>query len=335
MPFATSTTPDTIELYQILRAMADAGAKYVVMEVSSHALALHKVASLNFEIGLFTNLSQDHLDFHGTMENYRLAKAGLFDLCLKGIVNHDDETKDFLLEYAVLCDMRTYGLNGGDYHALDPVLRYDGVSYTIQGQAVDIPIPGKFTIYNTLCAFAAARELGFKACDIAKALAKQKGVDGRIQNIPNDRGFSVIVDYAHSPDGLENIITSCQEFTKGRIITVFGCGGDRDALKRPLMGEMAGKLSDFCIITSDNPRNEDPLKIINQVAEVLAQTDCCYDSIIDRKEAIFAAIAIARPGDCIIIAGKGHENYQEFENGRRIDFDDAQIAKEALLDHGQ
>ncbi|MDR2167191.1 MAG: UDP-N-acetylmuramoyl-L-alanyl-D-glutamate--2,6-diaminopimelate ligase [Clostridiales bacterium] len=329
MPFATSTTPDTIELYRILAAMAAAGAEYVVMEVSSHALALHKVAALNFELGLFTNLSQDHLDFHGTMENYRLAKAGLFDLCAKGIINYDDDTRDFLLNYAP-CEIATYGLNGGDYQALDYVLQSNRICYTIKGQEIVVPIPGKFTIYNTLCAYVAAIELGFAPADIAAALAIIEGVGGRIQSIANERGFSIIVDYAHSPDGLENIISSCREFTTGRVITVFGCGGDRDALKRPIMGEVAGRLSDFCVITSDNPRNEGPEAIMGQVADGLRPTGCGFARIADRKEAIIYAISQAQPGDCVIIAGKGHENYQEFENGRKIDFDDAQIAKEAL-----
>ena len=333
MPFATATTPDTVELYQILTHMQKAGASHVVMEVSSHALALHKVAALKFELGLFTNLSQDHLDFHGTMENYRLAKAGLFDISKKGITNFDDETLEFMLDYAK-CPMVTYGIKGGDYQADKCILQSDAVSYIIKGQEVTVPIAGKFTIYNTLCAFAAMRELGFEAADIAAALAKMQGVGGRIQAVPHSGGFSVIVDYAHTPDGLENIITSCRDFTKGRIITVFGCGGDRDAAKRPKMGEAAGRLSDYCIITSDNPRNENPVSIINEVIIGVNSTSCEYIRIVDRKEAIESAIKMAQAGDCIIIAGKGHEAYQEFENGRRIDFDDVKVAREALIEEG-
>jgi UDP-N-acetylmuramoyl-L-alanyl-D-glutamate--2,6-diaminopimelate ligase len=345
MTFSTSTTPDTIELYQILTAMQKAGSEYVVMEVSSHALALHKVAALNFALGIFTNLTQDHLDFHGNMENYRLAKAQLFDLAGTGIINYDDKTRDFLLDYAAAHKrpkMLTYGLNGGDYHAANYSLQKDKISYIIVGTTlaaeplslghpqIEIPIPGKFNIYNSLCTFAAAHQLGFNEDDIAKALKEMHVVDGRIQTIPNNRGFTVIVDYAHSPDGLENIITACREFTKGRIITVFGCGGDRDSAKRPIMGEVAGRLSDYCIITSDNPRNENPASIIAETAAGLFPTGCEYDAIIDRKEAISAAILKAKPGDCVIIAGKGHETYQEFENGRRVDFDDAKIAREIL-----
>jgi len=359
MPFATSTTPDTVELYQILGVMAGAGAEYVVMEVSSHALALHKVAALTFELGLFTNLTQDHLDFHGTMENYRLAKAGLFDLCKTGIINHDDDTRDFLLDYAK-CKMFTYGIDGGDYRAEDCVLQSFGISYIIKGQGVDVPIPGKFTVYNSLCAYGASIQLGLAHEEVAAALRGVRGVGGRIQSISNNRGFSVIVDYAHSPDGLENIISACREFTKGRIITVFGCGGDRDAVKRPIMGEIAGRLSDLVIITSDNPRNESPEAIIDEIAGGIAgqarNDGVCADGIAGgarndgvcsvgagivrpqsdiykithRGEAITKAINLAKPDDCIIIAGKGHENYQEFENGRREHFDDAEFVRNIL-----
>ncbi|MCL2620070.1 MAG: UDP-N-acetylmuramoyl-L-alanyl-D-glutamate--2,6-diaminopimelate ligase [Defluviitaleaceae bacterium] len=330
IPFATSTTPDTVELYQILGEFAKAGAEFVVMEVSSHALALHKVAALNFELGLFTNLSQDHLDFHGTMENYRRAKAGLFDLCATGIINHDDDTCDYLMDYAPSkCKMITYGIDGGDFQAVDYNLQSDGVSYIIKGRTVSVPIPGKFTVYNSLCAYVAAYHLGLCDAEITKAMAEMSGVGGRIQSIPNNRGFSVIVDYAHSPDGLENIITACREFTVGRIITVFGCGGDRDATKRPIMGEVAGRLSDLVIITSDNPRNENPEIIIEQIFEGVTGNNEVL-KVVDRRDAIVKAIHLARVGDCVIIAGKGHENYQEFENGIRIDFDDTQVARDTL-----
>ena len=328
--FVTSTTPDTVELYHMLAAMRDDGAEYVVMEVTSHALALHKVAALRFALGLFTNLTQDHLDFHGTMENYRAAKAKLFDLSDRGIINFDDSTCGFLMKHAKI-PMATYGLTpDSDYYADDVVMGRNKISYVIENDVVEVPIPGKFTVYNTLCAYAAARELGFAAADIAAAARAIGGVSGRIQSIPNYHGFTVIVDYAHSPDGLENIITSCREFTENRVITVFGCGGDRDNAKRPIMGEIAGRLSDFCIITSDNPRSENPDSIIAMVEEGIKPTNCGYQKIADRRDAIFAAIAMAEDEDCVIIAGKGHEDYQEFEGGRRVHFDDAEVAREAL-----
>ena len=330
IPYVTSTTPDTVELYHILSAMTQENTEYVVMEVTSHALALHKVSALRFTLGLFTNLSQDHLDFHGTMENYRAAKARLFDLCERGIINFDDSTRDFLLKYAKI-PMITYGLApDADYFANDAVMGRNKISYVIENDVVEVNIPGKFTIYNTLCAYAAARELGLSTSQVVQALSEASGVSGRIQSIPNYHGFTVIVDYAHSPDGLTNIITSCREFTEKRIITVFGCGGDRDAAKRPIMGEIAGSLSDYCIITSDNPRNEDIHSIMDMVEKGMLATKCPYKKIADRKEAIFAAIRMAEDEDCIIIAGKGHENYQEFENRRREHFDDAEVAREAL-----
>jgi len=330
IPFATSTTPDTIELYQMLSAMAAQDVEYVAMEVTSHALALHKVSALRFALGIFTNLSQDHLDFHGTMDNYLRAKACLFDLADKGIINHDDDTRGFLLAYSKI-PMLTYGRDAdADFLIHDVKLGADKISYNIEGNFVGVNIPGTFTIYNTACTYAACRELGLPASDVTRALGGVSGVAGRIQSIPNDRGFTVVVDYAHSPDGLDNIISSCREFTRGRVITVFGCGGDRDPIKRPIMGEIAGRLSDYCIITSDNPRNENPADIIEETARGTEKANCPAEKIVDRREAIFRAIAMAKPDDTVIIAGKGHEDYQEFENGRRVHFDDAKIAEEAL-----
>ncbi|MCL2415330.1 MAG: UDP-N-acetylmuramoyl-L-alanyl-D-glutamate--2,6-diaminopimelate ligase [Defluviitaleaceae bacterium] len=329
IPFATATTPDTIELYKILCAMEDANCEYVVMEVSSHALALDKVMALRFALGLFTNLSQDHLDFHGSMEEYKKAKSLLFSLCDHGIINSDDDAYEYLKE-AAKCPITTYGIESGDFLARNISLEDYGVEYTIGDTAVCIDVPGKFSIYNSLCAFVAAITLGFETHVAAAAISKLEGVPGRIQHIPNNHGLTVIVDYAHTPDGLENIIAACREFTPGRIITVFGCGGDRDSAKRPIMGGVAGSLSDLVIITSDNPRNENPENIIAQIEKGIASTHTEYLKITDRKEAVFAAVSVALPLDCVIIAGKGHENYQEFENKRRIKFDDIEIAKEAF-----
>jgi len=334
IPFVTSTTPDTVELYRILSAMRDTRAQYVVMEVTSHALALEKVSHINFDLGLFTNLSQDHLDFHGTMENYLNAKAKLFDLSKVGIINADDDTRGFLLNYAK-CPMILYGTNqDSKYKAKNLQLKSDKVLYEVESIDISVPIPGKFTIYNTLCAYSALRELGFDAVDISNCLYTLEGVAGRIQKIEHNFGFNVIIDYAHTPDGLMNIIDSCREFTKGRIITIFGCGGDRDPIKRPIMGEIAKRLSDYVIITSDNPRNENPSEILDQIEKGMVNNNTIkqvmHTKIVDRKDAIYHAVNMAKADDCIIIAGKGHEDYQEFENKRRIHFDDAAVAKEAL-----
>jgi len=333
--FSTSTTPDTIELYEILTEMVRKKIEYVVMEVSSHALALHKVSALRFTLGLFTNLSQDHLDFHGTMENYLLAKARLFDLSDKGIVNQHDDSCEFLLKYAKI-PMITYGLEPAcDYYIDDMLMSCNKISYLIEDDVVEVPVPGLFTVFNTACAYAACRELGVPTRNVADALRNVAGVKGRIQSVPNYFGFTVIVDYAHSPDGLENIINSVREFAEKRIITVFGCGGDRDPIKRPIMGEIAGRLSDICIITSDNPRNEDPDAIIEQVAVGVRAAGCPHKKITDRWQAILASMKIATYEDVIIIAGKGHEDYQEFENGRREHFDDLEVAKDILSKLGK
>ena len=324
IPYATSTTPDTVELYEILSHMREEGVKYLVMEVTSHALALEKVSHILFQYGIFTNLTQDHLDFHGTFENYRLAKARLFDLCEKGIINIDDNSAEFLKDYAK-CGMLGYSINNpSEYQAYNASFDSDGIKYEIDNQILNIPITGKFNIYNTLCTYAILSDMGFGQKDIKNALEKAIGIPGRIQRVNAPSDITVIVDYAHTPDGLENIISSCREFAKGRIITVFGAGGDRDKGKRPLMGTIVGKLSDICIITSDNPRNEEPMSIINDIIEGIHSQ---YTAIVDRKEAIEFAIQQAQKDDIIIIAGKGHENYQEFENGRREHFSDMEVAE--------
>ena len=330
IPYLTSTTPDTIELYKILHYMNEKGVKYLVMEVTSHALALEKTTHINFDIGIFTNLSQDHLDFHKTFENYRLAKAKLFDISKKGLINIDDENAEFVTNYAS-CDMISYSIaQKSKYQALDCELLPDGVSYTVNGCEINVPVAGKFNIYNTLAAFATLSELGFEEIDIKHALVNVSCIPGRIESVPNQLGIGVIVDYAHTPDGLLNIISSCREFAKGRIITVFGAGGNRDSEKRPIMGKIAGELSDFCIITSDNPRNENPNEIISDIVAGIKHTVCPYIAINDRFLAIKHAIQNAKTNDIIIIAGKGHETYQEFENGNREYFNDKEVAEKII-----
>lgn len=331
--FATSTTPDTIELNQMLRIMADEKCNDVIMEVSSHSLELKKVKDIDFKVGIFTNLTQDHLDFHKTMENYCAAKAKLFTMCEYGVVNADDEWADKIMETAT-CKMLTYSIEKqSDLQAKDIEYLMDRVHFTvnIKGEDVrfELMVPGRFSVYNALAAIGAMVSMGVDTADIKAGINNIKGVPGRIQNIPNDKGFNVIVDYAHTPDGLENIINAVREFTKGRIITVFGCGGDRDRTKRPIMGRIVAELSDIPVITSDNPRSEEPEAILKEVEAGVKPVTCKYEMIVDRKAAIKKAVEIAEKGDSIIIAGKGHENYQILKD-KTIHFDDAEVAAEIL-----
>lgn len=331
--FATSTTPDTIELNQMLRIMADEKCDDVVIEVSSHSLELKKVKGIDFKVGVFTNLTQDHLDFHKTMENYCSAKAKLFTMCECGVINADDEWADKIIKGAT-CKIMTYSIDKpSDLQAKDIEYLMDQVHFTVNIKGEDIRfelmVPGRFSVYNALGAIGTMLSLGVSTEDIKAGINNIKGVPGRIQNIPNDRGFNVIVDYAHTPDGLENIINAVREFTKGRIITVFGCGGDRDRTKRPIMGEIVARLGDIPIITSDNPRSEEPNSILKEVEVGVKPITDKYEMIVDRGEAIKRAIEIAKPGDSVIIAGKGHEDYQILGD-KTIHFDDAEVAEEIL-----
>lgn len=331
--FATSTTPDTIELNQMLRIMADEGCDDVVMEVSSHSLELKKVKGIDFKVGVFTNLTQDHLDFHKTMDNYCAAKAKLFKMCQQGVVNADDKWADKIIKDAA-CNIITYSIDKpSDLQAKDIEYLMDRVHFTvnIKGEDVrfELKVPGRFSVYNALSAIGAMLAMGVSVEDIKAGINNIKGVPGRIQNIPNDKGFNVIVDYAHTPDGLENIINSVREFTKGRVITVFGCGGDRDRTKRPVMGKIVAELSDIAVVTSDNPRSEKPEDILAEIETGVKPVTDKYEMIVDRKEAIKRAVEIAEKGDSVIIAGKGHENYQILGD-KTIHFDDAEVAKEIL-----
>ncbi len=331
--FATSTTPDTIELNQMLRIMADEKCDDVVMEVSSHGLELKKVKGIDFKVGVFTNLTQDHLDFHKTMENYCNAKAKLFRMCEHGVVNIDDEWADKIMENAT-CDFMTYSIEKpSDLQAKDIEYLSDRVHFTVKIKGEDVRfelmVPGRFSVYNALAAIGALIMMGVDTEDIKEGINSIEGVPGRIQSIKNNKGFNVIVDYAHTPDGLENIINAVKEFTKGRIITVFGCGGDRDKTKRPIMGKIVAELSDIAIVTSDNPRSEEPEEILKEIEAGVKPVSDKYEMIVDRYDAIKRAIEIAEKGDSVIIAGKGHENYQILKD-KTIHFDDAETAKEIL-----
>lgn len=331
--FATSTTPDSIELQQILAYMVEKDVASVVMEVSSHALQLHKVDGFIFEVSIFTNLTQDHLDLHGNMEDYKKAKSKLFTMSKNSIINIDDPIGKFMVEQS-RGKVLTYSIEkDSDIKAINIKYSNVGVKFDIK---IDntyhnfvIPIPGKFSVYNALGVIGASIALDIPIEVIKTALSKLKGVPGRIQSIKNNKNLTVIVDYAHTPDGLENILGAVRGFTKGNVITVFGCGGDRDKTKRPIMGEIAGKMSNFCVITSDNPRTENPSVILNEVEVGIKHTNTNYIKIVDRREAIKYAINMATPEDAVVIAGKGHENYQIFAN-KTIHFDDAEVAMEVL-----
>lgn len=328
------TTPESLELQKLFYDMQKEQVTDVVMEVSSHSLALNRVAGCNFDIAIFTNLTQDHLDYHKTMESYKAAKGKLFEMCQSAVINMDDDAGLYMAEKANGKKIITTAIDReADLKAENIHISADGVTFTLvyekRDYTVKLNIPGKFSIYNALGAIGACILSDISIETILEGLLMNKGVPGRFQTIKSSKGFNAIVDYAHTPDGLKNILDTAHDFVKGNIITVFGCGGDRDRTKRPLMGEIAGKLSDFCIITSDNPRTEQPELILDDVEIGTKRTGCSYEKIVDRKEAIFHAVKLAKPGDVVVIAGKGHENYQIFKN-ETIHFDDVEIVKEAF-----
>ena len=327
------TTPESLELQKLLREMADENVDSVVMEVSSHSLVLGRVEGCEYDIGVFTNLSQDHLDFHANMEEYRDAKAKLFTQSKLAIINEDDKNGRWIKK-RVPTKVFTYGIyKDADIYARELEITDRGVAFHLHTPSGSIPInlaiPGIFSIYNGLAAASICYNLGISLEIIAQGLQEVKGVDGRFELLDTGTDYSVILDYAHTPDGLENILTTAKEFAKGRIITLFGCGGDRDHGKRPIMGEIAGKYSDLCIITSDNPRSEDPMDIINDIVPGVEKTGCDYTIIENRREAIEYALAQAQKDDIVILAGKGHETYQILKD-KTIPFDEKQIVAEIL-----
>lgn len=311
----TPTTPNALELQQLFDELVYNDAEYVVMEVSSHALELDRVYGCTFSVGVFTNLTQDHLDFHKTMENYLNAKAKLFAISEKGVVNYDDAGGREIVSKGECPEILKVGLNDGcDLCAKNITSSSRGSDFDMvfKGKTyrVHIQIPGKFSVYNAICAAGAALELGISIDTVIDGLAKATGVCGRVEVVPTSTDYTVIIDYAHTPDGLENIINCVKEFAEGRTITLFGCGGDRDNTKRAVMGEIAGRLSDYSIITSDNPRTEDPEKIVREIEEGMKRTQGEYTLITDRRSAIGYALDLAKAGDVIILAGKGQETYQ-------------------------
>ena len=313
---ADRTTPESFELQALLARMRDAGCTHVIMEVSSHAIALDRVAGITYDVASFTNLTEDHLDFHKTMENYCDTKAILFQRCRKAVGNLDDGWYERLCGGAA-CPVLTVSAKGeADLYAKDLELLSDGVTFTaISGNEkveVKLPIPGKFTVYNALNVLGMAMQLDITLADAAAALRSAQGVKGRVEVVPTPgKDYTVLIDYAHTPDGLENVLSSGKGFCKGRLIAVFGCGGDRDPIKRPIMGKIGTDIADIAIITSDNPRTEDPNKIIEDIVKGIDESKNNYEIIENRPKAIRHAMDIAQKNDIIILAGKGHETYQE------------------------
>ena len=328
------TTPESYELQKLLRRMADAGCTHVVMEVSSHALCLHRVAGITYDVGLFTNLTQDHLDFHGTMEAYAAAKAMLLTRCRRAVLNRDDTWYPFMKERAA-CPVTSYSLNdnaagvvGKDMRLLPDRVRFCAV--TGDGLApVRLGIPGQFTVYNALGVIACCQALGIPPEDCAATLETARGVTGRMESVPVDGDYTILIDYAHTPDALENVLLAVRETAPGRVVVLFGCGGDRDRIKRPIMGKIGTELSDFAIITSDNPRTEPPEAIIGDILAGVEVKKNRYTVIPDRERAIEWAIEHHVPGDVIVLAGKGHETYQEIGHVKRH-MDEREIVAEIL-----
>lgn len=330
------TTPESLDLQRLFSEMVDQQTDYAIMEVSSHALDLHRTAGVSFAGTLFTNLSQDHLDFHPTMEAYFAAKAKLFlDQQCPSALNVDDPW-GVRLQNLVQSPVVTYAVETpADFRASNIQLENGGVSYILNTEVGQIPInlqlTGFFNVYNSLGAAALCFSQGVSLEAIKNGLQVVEGVPGRFERVENDRGLHVVVDYAHTPGGLENILRSGRELTPGRLILVFGAGGDRDTSKRPLMGAIAAQLADLVIVTSDNPRSEDPAAICSSIEKGLLTTNhqVKYEIIVDRRAAIERAMELATPDDLVIVAGKGHEAYQESARGR-IHFDDKEEVRRAI-----
>ena len=328
------STPEPYSFQKLLRQMADADCRYVVMETSSHALDQDRVAGCTFEVGIFTNLTQDHLDYHGTMENYLLAKKRLFAISRIAVINADDPYAAQMrqgLDIPVL----TFSAqdDAADYVARNIKGRPDGVDFELLGTGVigrvRLCTPGRFSVYNAMGAAVCALALGLPFQTVIEALPQVRGVKGRAEVVPCDKPFTVVIDYAHTPDGIVNICRTMRECCSGRLITLFGCGGDRDKTKRPKMAAAAAELSDHLIVTSDNPRTEDPAAIIADILPGLEGKNTPYTVIEDRVQAIRWGLENAREGDILLLAGKGHETYQIIGT-QKFDLDERVVIEQAL-----
>ena len=312
------TTPESFELQALFARMRDAGCTHCVMEVSSHAIALERVGGIHFDAAAFTNLTEDHLDFHKTMENYCDTKAELFRRCEKAVLNRDDLWYERIVSGQHCRILSVSAKQKASLQAQQVQLHADGIRFTAVSPTeqveVCLPIPGKFTVYNALTVLGLAMQLGVPLQQAAQALKTAEGVKGRVEEVPTPgKPYTVLIDYAHTPDGLENVLSSVKDFCRGRLIAVFGCGGNRDPIKRPIMGRIGVELSDHAIITSDNPRCEDPMAIIADILKGVAQVPGSYEVIENRRAAIRRAMDIAEKDDIIVLAGKGHETYQEIQ----------------------
>ncbi len=328
------TTPDSLELMRLFAKMVEKGVEYVVMEVSSHSLALDRVSACLFDVGAFTNITQDHLDFHKTMEEYLETKGILFKNSKVGVVNGDDDGAEYLINNSNCEEMLTYGVDyDGDMKASNINLTESGVTFNLacKGKTYDVEldIPGKFSVYNALTALGCLSAAGISLDDAVKFLKVARGVKGRVEVVETGKDYTVIIDYAHTPDGLDNVIQTIRGFAKARVITLFGCGGDRDKTKRPKMGKIASSMSDLSIVTSDNPRTEDPNEILKDVLVGVVEGGGEYVVIPNRFEAIEYALDHAEKDDIILLAGKGHETYQILAD-RTISFDEREIVGKLL-----
>ena len=329
-----NTTPMAYDFMGLLAKMADAGCEYVVMEVSSFGLCQYRIGSSYFDVAVFTNLTQDHLDYHKDMEDYYQAKKMLFDICDCAVINADDDYGRRLFG-EVSCKKLGFSVReNADFYADGIKIKSTGSSFWFcngdKSHLIKTRMPGLFNVSNITAAIAACLEAGLTIENIIPAVEEYNGVKGRCEVIPTGRDFTVICDYAHTPDAVENILRSVKEYTENDLICLFGCGGNRDAAKRPKMAKAAAKYADKLIVTSDNPRNEEPEAIINDILAGLEGTDVNYDVVVDRKEAIFHALKIAEKGDIIVLAGKGHEDYQILAGMEHIHFDEREIVAEGL-----
>lgn len=329
-----NTTPMAFDYMQLLDKMYKADCKYVIMEVSSFGLAQYRIGPTHFDIGVFTNLTQDHLDYHKTMENYYQAKKMMFDVCDMAIINTDDEYGKRLFG-EISCNKKSYGSSAeADCRSCEAEISSGGTSFCYcrdeKSYSISMRMPGMFNVSNVTAAISAVLETGVPIEKILPSVSEYNGVKGRCEIIPTGKGFTVICDYAHTPDAIENVLKSVREYTENHLICLFGCGGNRDAKKRPLMAQAAAKYADRLVITSDNPRDEIPEAIIDDILGGLEGNEIPFDVVVDRCKAIHHSLKIAQKGDVIVLAGKGHEDYQVLPGNEHIHFDEREIVSEGL-----